>query len=454
VLVVMGSGETSPTMVTTHRELVARFGPASPRAVLLDTPYGFQENAHEISGRALEYFARSVGLEMEVAGFPGPLAAAPGADAPAAAAAALARLRSAGFVFSGPGSPTYALRVWRESPVPEALVAKLLHGGVVVFASAAAATLGRWALPVYEVYKVGLPPYWLDGLDLLGLLGVGADGVVIPHYDNAEGGTHDTRFCYMGERRLAALEILLPEGAWILGVDEHTALVVDLDSGDLAVTGRGAVTVRRRGVSRRFPAGTSAAVNALAVPGREETVAADAHAAPLAPGGTAADAVAPHRGASPLLQEVARQEQAFEAAVASRRSREAVDPRAGPDHPRLVGRHAAVRRARSRARGPALPDPSTGRGGVRRSARPARGAGATGRGADHAPDVASDGASVGRGRPAPRPARRGRDRAPRRARGHPLDPTALRVRLRSAPSGRPPTPAPDGAAAPCGARRG
>jgi len=325
VLVVMGSGETSPTMVTTHRELVARFGPASPRAVLLDTPYGFQENAHEISGRALEYFARSVGLEMEVAGFPGPLAAAPGADAPAAAAAALARLRSAGFVFSGPGSPTYALRVWRESPVPEALVAKLLHGGVVVFASAAAATLGRWALPVYEVYKVGLPPYWLDGLDLLGLLGVGADGVVIPHYDNAEGGTHDTRFCYMGERRLAALEILLPEGAWILGVDEHTALVVDLDSGDLAVTGRGAVTVRRRGVSRRFPAGTSAAVKALAVPGREETVAADARAAPLAPGGTAADAVAPHRGASPLLQEVARQEQAFEAAVASRRSREAVE---------------------------------------------------------------------------------------------------------------------------------
>jgi hypothetical protein len=318
VLVVMGSGETSPTMVTTHRELVARFGPASPRAVLLDTPYGFQENAHEISGRALEYFARSVGLEMEVAGFPGPLAAAPGADAPAAAARALARLRSAGFVFSGPGSPTYALRVWRESPVPEALVAKLLHGGVVVFASAAAATLGRWALPVYEVYKVGLPPHWLDGLDLLGLLGVGADGVVIPHYDNAEGGTHDTRFCYMGERRLAALETLLPDGAWILGVDEHTALVVDLEAGQAVVTGRGAVTVRRRGASRRFPAGTSAPVKALAAT-REETVAAAAP--PVAP----ADAPTPHRGASPLLQEVARQEQAFEAAVANRRSRAAVE---------------------------------------------------------------------------------------------------------------------------------
>src|SRR5260370_41546534 len=112
----MGSGETSPTMVTTHRELVARFGPASPRAVLLDTPYGFQENAHEISGRALEYFARSVGLEMEVAGFPGPLAAAPGADAPAAAAAAPARLRSAALVFSAPRSPPHPPPLWRPPP--------------------------------------------------------------------------------------------------------------------------------------------------------------------------------------------------------------------------------------------------------------------------------------------------------------------------------------------------
>lgn len=324
VLVVMGSGETSPTMVTTHRELVARFGPAPPGAVLLDTPYGFQENADEISGRAIDYFARSVGLRMEVAGFPGPLATEPGAGGAAASAAALARLRSAGFVFSGPGSPTYALRVWRESPVLEALVAKLLHGGVVVFASAAAVTIGRWALPVYEVYKVGQPPHWLDGLDLLGPLGFGADSVVVPHYDNAEGGTHDTRFCYMGERRLAGLEALLPEGGWILGVDEHTALVVDLDSGRVVVTGRGGVTVRRRGASRRLPAGTATAIKELATTSRDETLAGAARSAP-ALAVPAAPADAPRRGASPLLEEVARQERAFEAAVTGRRAREAVE---------------------------------------------------------------------------------------------------------------------------------
>ena len=31
----------------------------------------------------------------------------------------------------------------------------------------------------------------------------GLPAVVVPHYDNAEGGHHDTRFCYLGERRLA-----------------------------------------------------------------------------------------------------------------------------------------------------------------------------------------------------------------------------------------------------------
>ncbi|MCI3949505.1 MAG: hypothetical protein K0R11_1439, partial [Acidimicrobiales bacterium] len=37
LLAIMGSGETSPTMAKTHRELLARVGPP---AVLLDTPFG------------------------------------------------------------------------------------------------------------------------------------------------------------------------------------------------------------------------------------------------------------------------------------------------------------------------------------------------------------------------------------------------------------------------------
>ena len=44
ILTIMGSGETAPTMVTTHRMLAAKL-PKPARATLLDTPYGFQENA-------------------------------------------------------------------------------------------------------------------------------------------------------------------------------------------------------------------------------------------------------------------------------------------------------------------------------------------------------------------------------------------------------------------------
>ena len=50
----------------------------------------------------------------------------------------------------------------------------------------------------------------------------------IPHYDNAEGGTHDTRYCYMDERRLPTLEAQLADNTAILGVDEYTAALLGL----------------------------------------------------------------------------------------------------------------------------------------------------------------------------------------------------------------------------------
>jgi hypothetical protein len=240
MLAIMGSGETSPTMVTVHKELVGRLGPNMRAAVLLDTPYAFQENRADISARAQAYFARSVGLTVDVV-----------SDAEGSG---LAAIRSADWVFAGPGSPSYALNRWRGGPVPEALRDRIAAGaGLTVIASAAAAAIGMLAVPVYEIYKVGEDPHWLDGLDLFGVLGLKV--AVIPHYDNAEGGTHDTRFCYLGERRLALMECDLPADGAVLGVDEHTALVFDLASGQAEVLGRGGATVRKAGVSTVFPSG-------------------------------------------------------------------------------------------------------------------------------------------------------------------------------------------------------
>lgn len=246
ILTIMGSGETAPTMVKVHRELVGRLGSTS--AVLLDTPYGFQENAPELASRAVEYFKTSVNVTITPAG----LGRIDGAD-PVTLQHGLNSLTDANYVFAGPGSPTYALRQWKDTTIPDLLHTKIRTGGVVTFASAAALTLGSRTVPVYEIYKCGEEPYWLDGLNLLGDLGIPA--VVIPHYNNAEGGHHDTRFCYLGERRLVALEAELETPEYVLGVDEHTGLVIDFDAAAARVVGNGVVTLRVDGASRTFASG-------------------------------------------------------------------------------------------------------------------------------------------------------------------------------------------------------
>ena len=68
-LVVMGSGETTPTMVRVHREVFAAC-PAGP-AVMLDTPFAFQMNRAELVTKTRSYFAQSVGREVEVAAWSG-----------------------------------------------------------------------------------------------------------------------------------------------------------------------------------------------------------------------------------------------------------------------------------------------------------------------------------------------------------------------------------------------
>jgi cyanophycinase-like exopeptidase len=295
LLVVMGSGETSPTMSKVHRDLLGRVGPGP--AVMLDTPFGFQENADDISAKALAYFKESVQRELTVASFRN----ADEVD-PLAYETTLARLREAVYVFSGPGSPSYALAQWSASQVPAVLAQKLRTGGCVTFASAAACTLGPFALPVYEIYKVGDRLRWLDGMDLMSEAGLPA--VVVPHFNNAEGGNHDTRYCYMGERRLSLLEAMLPAEVFILGVDEHTACILDLDAGTATVAGLGSVTVRRRGRMSAVPSGTTLPIGELAGVGL--AAGAPAPSPVSAPAPAAVD---------PLTADIDRFEQSFDAAL-------------------------------------------------------------------------------------------------------------------------------------------
>ena len=258
----MGSGETAPTMVRVHREVFAACPPGP--AVMLDTPFAFQTNRAELVTRTQGYFSQSLGREVEVAVWSG-------SDGTAQEEKSLALLDRAAWAFAGPGSPTYALRRWRGTPVPAALTGVVRRGGTVVLGSAAALTMGSHAVPVYEIYKVGADPEWVEGLDLLGTL-TGVAAAVVPHYDNKEGATHDTRFCYLGEERLAALEDHLPDHVGVLGVDEHTAVVVDVEARTITVAGNGVMSVRRRGATRTFAAGESMGLDVLSAMLRGEQV--------------------------------------------------------------------------------------------------------------------------------------------------------------------------------------
>jgi len=202
----------------------------------------------QISARAIEYFHLHVRQPMTLVSFKGK-----GAIPPYEAEQAYQRLRQADFVLIGPGSPTYAVRQWRQTPIPEILMRRLEGGGCLVAASAAALTVGRFTLPVYEIYKVGEEPHWAEGMDLLSHFGFNL--VVVPHWNNAEGGTHDTRFCYMGEPRFRLLEAQLPEDVRILGLDEHTACLLDLENEEGVVRGLGRIVLRHRGDEAIFEKG-------------------------------------------------------------------------------------------------------------------------------------------------------------------------------------------------------
>jgi len=263
ILTIMGSGETSPTMVTPHQRIFSSLG-RDVRAVLLDSPYGFQENADELTERAQQYFRESVGREVNEVSF----RSAPPRDL-TDHATQMAALNAADWIFAGPGSPTYALRTWDGSAVPDALNRRLRDGGAVTFASAAALTLGKFTIPVYEIYKVGQDPHWLGGLDVFGAA-TGLNAAIVPHWNNAEGGTHDTRFCWLGERRLVALEALLPDDAFIIGIDEHTGIVIDLDSGVVEIVGKGTFVVRKNGVEWIRQAGETTSLDEIAAAGNAD----------------------------------------------------------------------------------------------------------------------------------------------------------------------------------------
>ena len=256
-LTLMGSGEMSPGMAETHRRIM-RMIDGVVKPAFIDTPAGFELNVSNIREKALEYFKQNFDLDLAIVSFPDAAQATPLTMGPA-----LHTLRSANYLFSGPGSPTYAVRNWRGTPVFETMAGKLAAGAQIVMASAATLALGRYTLPVYEIYKVGDAPRWVDGLDLLGRYGF--DLAIVPHWNNNSGG-YDTTHCFIGEARFDQLHKMLPAATTVLGIDEYTACTLMLHDGECHVSGAGTVTVMRNQDTRVFNSGETFSLGVLRAP--------------------------------------------------------------------------------------------------------------------------------------------------------------------------------------------
>ena len=228
ILTLFGSGETSPHMAKNYRHIIDGLDYSLRNNVLLDTPFGFQENNMILSEKIQDYFSSKINLELKNLKF---------INEESYDVEREALLSRADFIFSGPGSPTYASKIWLKHNLGNVLKEKLKTGIVMAFASAAALTLGRYVIPVYEIYKVGNMDGLHDGLNVLDFLG--KDTVIVPHFNNQEGGDHDTSYCFIGKKRFDNLVKGLDVIA--IGIDEHTSLTFDLDKSIMGVRGLGNV---------------------------------------------------------------------------------------------------------------------------------------------------------------------------------------------------------------------
>lgn len=249
--VLFGSGETSATARPVYDLALGRF-PTPVRVSVLETPAGFQPNSALVAAKVGDFLRKHLAHRRpEVSIVPARKRGTPFSPDDKAILTPVLR---ADMLFMGAGSPTYAVRQLQGSLAWSLVLARHHLGAALALASAATIAAGRWALPVYEIYKSGQDLAWQPGLDFFGPYGL--DLTFISHWDNREGGADlDTRRCYMGLARFEQLVRMLPPHSTVVGIDEHSALLVDTAARQCRVMGKGSITILRDGDERRFAPG-------------------------------------------------------------------------------------------------------------------------------------------------------------------------------------------------------
>jgi hypothetical protein len=237
----LGSGETSLAGGRIF-ETLARSLPEGLKIALLETPAGFELNSAQVTGRVAEFMqSRLQNYKPQIDVIP---ARKRGTDFSPNDPEILKPLLSADMIFMGPGSPTYAIRQLQDSLAWDILRARHRLGATLVFASAATISVGAWALPVYEIFKVGQDVFSTPGLNLFADFGVTLS--FIPHWNNAEGGIDlDTSRCFVGLERFNQWCETLPTENATLGLDEHTGIIIDFQKMECQVLGVSSVSLVR-----------------------------------------------------------------------------------------------------------------------------------------------------------------------------------------------------------------
>jgi cyanophycinase len=204
-LALVGGGEWCDTCRELDTELLAASG--GDQVLVLPTAAAY-EQPDRVGARAVDYFRT---LDATATVLP-VLHRAEAEDAQLAK-----QVRAARFVYLSDGSPLHLRSVLKDSALFDALLAAYRAGAVLVASGAGATVLcDPMVDPRGGAYTVGL--------------GVVRNLAVFPY--------HGTAADHLRARSID----LLPKGATLVGVDEHTALVREPD-GAWTVRGSGNVTV-------------------------------------------------------------------------------------------------------------------------------------------------------------------------------------------------------------------
>ena len=242
-IALFGSGETAPSGQKIFDFLFKRV-PPSPTVSIIETPAGFELNSEKVAGNVADF------LQDHLQNYKPQTSLVParkkGSEfSPDDPEIALPILES-DLIFMGPGSPTYAIRQLEKTLTWEYLLTRHRMGAALALSSATTIAISSSALPVYEIYKVGQDIHWIPGLDFFSPFQLNL--VFIPHWNNNEGGADlDTSRCFMGQSRFDALLNLLPSDQVVIGIDEHTGLIIDFENACTHIVGSGNVTILSQG---------------------------------------------------------------------------------------------------------------------------------------------------------------------------------------------------------------